>query len=486
MNLDLLYAVPLYFGNDILPKFIHMAFGLMTGWLIYGYLKKRLGCGYGLLGALLFLSLPVIVKLSITVYVDLGLVFFSTASLMALVKWAEHGFTARDLSLSAIFCGLCMGTKYNGLIVLCVLFFMTVVVYLRGNGLHGLASAKALLPAALFLVVAVVVFSPWAIRNALWTGNPIYPLFQGFFNSSAATGLLPDIPSAPRLDHFSYRRLAFGEPWWMIALVPIRIFFQGADGAPQFFDGALNPYLFVLPVLALFSWRWQPVRHRQANTIWLVFAVLYIAIVFFQIDMRIRWILPAVPPLVILSVFGLHGTVQRMRSVDIVDSIRGKLMTGLLPIALFCMLALNVRYLADLFSRVSPMGYLSGRVTRDEYIVDHRPEYVLFRYANQNLSSDASLLCFFMGGRYYYSDLPAQDGNGTLTRAIRGSGSPAAFEAALYLNGNQYLMMNVTLFNQWLMDNFSGEEIEKFGRFAGSHLKVLKESKGFVLFAVSP
>jgi 4-amino-4-deoxy-L-arabinose transferase-like glycosyltransferase len=76
MNLDLLYIIPLYFGNDILAKFIHGIFALLTAGLIFGYLAKRLGSVWGLFGALFFLSLPIIVKLSITVYVDLGLVFF--------------------------------------------------------------------------------------------------------------------------------------------------------------------------------------------------------------------------------------------------------------------------------------------------------------------------------------------------------------------------------------------------------------------------
>jgi hypothetical protein len=30
MNLDLLYILPLYFGNDIIPKFIHFTFALIT------------------------------------------------------------------------------------------------------------------------------------------------------------------------------------------------------------------------------------------------------------------------------------------------------------------------------------------------------------------------------------------------------------------------------------------------------------------------
>ena len=42
MNLDLLYLIALYFGSDIVPKFIHFSFALLCGGLIYGYLKRRL------------------------------------------------------------------------------------------------------------------------------------------------------------------------------------------------------------------------------------------------------------------------------------------------------------------------------------------------------------------------------------------------------------------------------------------------------------
>ena len=57
MNLDLLYMIPLYFGNDIIPKFIHCFFGLLTAALLFGYLKKRLNSLYALLGVLFFLSI---------------------------------------------------------------------------------------------------------------------------------------------------------------------------------------------------------------------------------------------------------------------------------------------------------------------------------------------------------------------------------------------------------------------------------------------
>ena len=135
MNLDLIYLIPLYFGNDIIPKYIHFAFALLTGCLISGYLKQRTGKDlYGWLGALLFLSLPVVVKLSITVYVDLGLIFFSTAALIYILKWAANGYFARHLILSGVFCGLALGTKYNGLVTFFLLACLVPILYVRGEG----------------------------------------------------------------------------------------------------------------------------------------------------------------------------------------------------------------------------------------------------------------------------------------------------------------------------------------------------------------
>jgi len=167
MNLDYVYIVPLYFGNDILPKFIHFAFALLTAGLIFGYLKQRINKGYALLGVLFFLSIPIIVKLSITVYVDLGLIFFSTTSLLLIFKWREEKFQPKYLIYSALFCGLGMGTKYNGLITF---FLLTLFVPFVCSTYGNTTDSKPLRPvgyAALFFGVALIIFSPWMIRNSI-------------------------------------------------------------------------------------------------------------------------------------------------------------------------------------------------------------------------------------------------------------------------------------------------------------------------------
>ena len=226
----------------------------------------------------MFLSLPVIVKLSVTVYVDLGLIFFSTASLLYLLKWAENGYPARHLILSGVFCGLALGTKYNALISLLLLASLVPILYLRGEkelsrktpacvgALSPIAAVRpgrfrAICLAVLFVAVALLVYSPWMIRNVLWTGNPLYPLYQGVFSSIQQQRLpqpamfpfseeAEDGSAEEGINHFVARRLVFNESLLETLTIPIRIFFQGQDDNPRLFDGKLNPYLIIFPLFA--------------------------------------------------------------------------------------------------------------------------------------------------------------------------------------------------------------------------------------------
>ncbi len=159
MNLDLLYAIPLYFGSDILPKYIHFFFALLTCWLIFVYLNEKLNNFYAVFGALFFLSLPVIVKLSTTVYVDLGLIFFSTASLIYLIKWMERGFGFKYLLISSIMCGFALGVKYNGIISLFLLGLFAPLIYLFSHKSHQSLRKAAMYGMCFFL------FPSWYFRH---------------------------------------------------------------------------------------------------------------------------------------------------------------------------------------------------------------------------------------------------------------------------------------------------------------------------------
>lgn len=414
MALDLLYTIPLALGNDIVPKYIHYLFALLTASLIFVYLRKRLGMTSALLGALFFLSIPIILKLSITVYVDLGVIFFSTASLLLLLFWAEHEAKTRYLLLAALCCGMAAGVKYNALVAIVVLTLLVPLIYMQLGPSEEGKNKKAIWASILFALVTVTVFSPWMIRNTLWTGNPVYPL-----HDQLVQRLLHDDNTTPTTASEGLRQLSskgsqallsrqilYDEPLWQTMLLPIRFFFEGQDDNPRYFDGKLNPFLLILSVLA-FYFRPQAVRHRKEQTFLATFVLLYFFLTFLQESSRIRYVAAIIPAMVILSMYGLHGLLEFLRERAISPAKQKK--WALIAGGTICLLMLgyNALYLVTQFRQVQPLAYLSGEVDRDIYITAFRPEYAAIKQANTLLGADARVLCIFLGGRGYYMDFKA-------------------------------------------------------------------------------
>ncbi|MGX9728507.1 MAG: ArnT family glycosyltransferase [Candidatus Electronema sp. VV] len=404
MNLDLLYMGALWLGSDILPKYIHMAFALATALLLFLHLQKRLPSIYAWLGAVFFLSIPVIVKLSITVYVDLGLVFFSTAALLLLFRWLEIK-RLRHLLFAGFCCGLGIGTKYNGLLVLFILAVMVPFLFIRSQEEKERAAFPAMKAAILFCFAALLAASPLLIRNAVWTGNPIYPLYNGFFNRAAApptaeSGAEEAKPQGGGVRGvFATRYVLYGENIWQLLLLPVRIFFHEAqDDDPRYFDGRLNPFLLLLPLTALLLLKKADRQARLEQAAMAAFCLLYFLYAFNIEVLRIRYLVPIVPFLVIMSMHGLNRLEQLLAGK------RSIAFLWLLPVAL--MLTWNGLYIRQQFEKIDPFSYLSGRLSRDEYLAKQIPEYPLLQHINSKLPDSAKILCIFMGWRGYYIDRP--------------------------------------------------------------------------------
>ncbi len=482
MNLDLLYMIPLYMGSDIFAKYMHFTFGLLTAMLLFQYISRRMGRGYGLFGVLLFLSTPIVVKLSTTVYVDLGLTFFSTAALLVLFKWYENGFHARHLILSSVCCGLALGTKYHGLVVFFILTNMVLMLYVKRFGLRrsGADVSHCLQTFKIFLIyigIALILFSPWMYRNMLWKSNPLYPLFNSTFQSifdtpksivgTGSTVLSENhqkqVQRRSNHNHFTYRAIVFEESGLEIALIPLRIFFQGQDGNPKYFDGVLNPLLLLLPLFAFTGFRRGCQIVRVEKVALLFFALLMIAFVFLLVDMRVRYILPAIPPLTILSAYGLKsllGIVTRLSA-----GVRQHTLFGLVGLLIAGLLFQNVFYIAGLYKYVRPFSYISGKIGRDDYIAQFRPDISVHRYASRHLGKDAKILGLFLGYRSYYSDRTLVFGDTIFKNAVIQSLDTGEISRHLRSKGLTHLLIRHDLFDQWVGNNFSGEEKERIRQF---------------------
>ena len=477
MNLDLLYIIPIYFGNDIIPKYIHFFFAILTACLIFGYLRYRLNTGYALLGVAFFLSVPIVVKLSISVYVDLGLIFFSTASLLSILKWIEHNFKFKWLIVSAICCGFALGIKYNGLISFLLLSLFIPLIYSKYSRNDHQRSLGALKYGVIFFLMSLLIFSPWMIRNYIWTDNPIYPLYDSIFNHQSGM-------AKASLGVFGSRAILYNESWWEIALVPLRIFFQGQDGNPQFFDGKLNPFLIIFSIIAFFQFSKDSIHLKREKKIFLIFSILYFAFALFSSGMRIRYISPIIPPMVILSIFGLKKVFEIFVGFRL--PVNRNLRALLVLFMILFLFSININYIFGQFNYVKPFDYLNGTLTREEYIEKFRPEYAAMKYINNELSSNAHILFIFMGNRGYYCDrdyvFDMIKNKSTLRQLVIYSNNTDQILLGLKRMKITHLVMHDGLFNKWVKTNFESSDQQLLFTFLQKHLESVFSKHEYSVF----
>lgn len=465
MNLDLLYWASLLTGTDALAKYIHMAFGLGTAALIFLYLLRESGEAEAWLGGMFFLTTPIIIRLSTQEYVDLGFIFFSTLAVLSILRWSIEGFQRRWLIMAMAGCGLAMGTKYTGLILLPLL--AAGVVRLRVSG--GGRSIEALRDALIFSAGSLVLFLPWCIKNFLQTGNPLYPFLISALGGPEYVSYGP-VPGA-----LLFRKWMYGEPWWQTLLAPLRMFFQGRDDVPQYFDGVLSPALAIFLPIALW---WSGPRHR-----WLLFgfSMVYVALVFFLGgDLRIRYMLPIVPLMAILSAQGLMRGWRWLQG--------RALARGALIILVAGLVAQNLAYGVDLFKGVDPLPMLKGDESRESYLRRHLPDYGIMVFANARLPESARILFLFMGNRGYYCDrdyvYDTYFSGESFRRAIAASAS--VDDILRYLEGQSitHILMNKKLTVNFFHNNLKPEKERLFYNFLRKYMELLGQEGEYHLFQI--
>jgi hypothetical protein len=458
MLLDMLYVPWVRWGWDSVPKLIHGLFGLLTALLLYAYLARRLSTAYGLLGSFFFIFTPAVLRLSHYAYADLGLTFYSTASLLCLLRWVESMEARRWLILAGLAAGFALATKPNGLLVFLLLFFLLTFA-LGKEKVGGMFSGLLL-----FSIFALLPFSPWLVKNISQTGNPLFPFFIGLLGGEGGG------EAEPGLGVFVKRELLYGENWWQMAALPLRLFFSGQDDRPQYFDGVLSPLLILFLPWA-FKGKWVEEKRLLFS-----FALFYFLYALFLTDLRVRYILPIVSSLVILLVYGIHNLYLRIVHPSFLFS------------AVVLLLSLNGIYLWNTFQTVSPREYLKGRESRDAYLTRMLPDYPVFRYINQNLPSRARVYLLYMGRRVYYCerDYFFDDGDNAwvLLRMIQRAQSGSDIQLRLRERGLTHLLVREDLLASFLNNNLTPDQQERWDRFHHRYLRSLLEQRGYRLYEV--
>lgn len=161
-DVEILSVWGLQYGGESGAKAFVWFLSFFGGFAIFGLARERFSAKAAWWCLAVFAVIPSVVWESGTAYIDVAHGLFAGLGLVLLMLACE----AKDsFWVPGLLFGLALGTKYTGIETFGVAILGAAIVY----------RASAIKPIALVGIVAVVLSSPWYIKNVVWEGNPVYP-----------------------------------------------------------------------------------------------------------------------------------------------------------------------------------------------------------------------------------------------------------------------------------------------------------------------
>lgn len=190
-NTEMLYTLGMVLNDDVTGKLFHFYFGILAALGLYAIAKKLWSDTAGAISALIFLGLPIIFQLNYQANIDLALAGYSVLALFAFINWRKEK-QLPDLILVGIFVGLGLGCKYTAMLTIAIPIFILILIYTFINPKFG---------TWYFVVSAFILILPWCIKNLIFTGNPVFPLFYSVLDGY---GWNPDLAKKFMQAHLSF------------------------------------------------------------------------------------------------------------------------------------------------------------------------------------------------------------------------------------------------------------------------------------------
>lgn len=325
-------------------------------------------------GALLFYTTPTVGFLSGTAHTDLAAALFLTATLLGCLQWRAEPRPGW-LYVTAMLAGGALAVKVNSAFGLAV------------PGLAVLASVKARsawLPLCVGALLFGAVAVPWFAMIQAWTGNPVFPLYNGVFRSpywdennilmnAAEFGIGHSVPALLRLPFsLTFDTVRFGE------------------GQPR--GGAGVALLLALPWLVTGLRRAAvPVRMLLAASA--VYLVLWALI--FQ---YVRYYVPILPVICVLGAAAARG-----------------LGPALLAPAFFQVMVMPACFWQ--MSERFPITVAFGQESKESFLARTVGGYTLVARLNQEVPPRGRILSVGTEGLRFYLDAPLD----SLSESLLGS-----------------------------------------------------------------
>ena len=380
--LEMLFLAGMALKSDIVAKLVHFAYAVLTIGLLYSFAARHLQARMPWLASAIYLSAPSIVLVSTWAYVDLGLAFYTFAAFYGFITWTRLRDN-RWLALTGILSGFALGVKYTAVVTPLVLGLLVVWESRKGQ------SVGTLRKLLLFGLSTTAVACPWYLKNWALMGNPAYPFFfagrywdpfRAWWYSRWGTGLL-------------------NEPLRLL-VAPWEMTIMGVEGKAGY-EASLGPVLLACLPLLLFGLLWKNGRQRSSSIVTYSAALCgahYLLWLYgvAQSDLlrQTRLLFPIFPLLALLA----NIAIERLSAFDV----KGFSVQRFVLMALAIALCLNALTFLVSFSADSPLQYLLGLETRDQFLERRLGDYyAALSYINEELPHSARVL-FLWEPRSYY------------------------------------------------------------------------------------
>jgi hypothetical protein len=261
LYVEMLFAFGMVIRDDILSALLHWLLGIGAALTAVAW-ARRLGARSPMVAVAIFAVSPLIVWESTSSFIDLGLTLFASLGLL----WATRSdLDPASVGLAAVFAGLAAGSKFTGCAMAALIGGVAFACDLPDR-------RRAAFRFLAIGTVAAAVASPWYLRNAILTGNPLYPL------GNRVLGLPVEL-----LSNWTY---GYGRDLLHLLSSPFDLIWRG-----EVFDlgWAFGPvYLALVPIGLLFNRQRQ--IHRIAAGVLFVFWVFW-----FYSSPQTRLLLPILP-----------------------------------------------------------------------------------------------------------------------------------------------------------------------------------------------
>lgn len=346
------FLLAMGFGLDRAAALFHFGYGLLALVITVALARRSFGDTAAWYAAIALLSVPGLFSVIAAPYVDIALLFYTSASFYLFMRWrdayqegeAERGW----LALAGLFLGFAGGLKYTAVATPLALA-LSILWTARRDGLARAAGRVFLVALAALLAVAI-----WLLENWLTAGNPFYPFFsdQGIYWDAWRNWWF-DRPGTG---------FASTAPWRLLT-APFEATLAGSEGS-ALYDATVGPLLLMgLGLLALI-WRQLPEASRRLAGHMLLLVALNYALWLAGLArsallLQSRLLFPVFGLVAVLAGAGFAYTATLRRpQLDV-----GWLVRSVVVIALALLLFIqSVEFLA-----IRPLPVLVGLETRDAY-----------------------------------------------------------------------------------------------------------------------